>query len=277
MSKRDFCKGTVILNKTEFDKYDYYKRSVQTPDVEAEFLTKTFKELRGNAPAKCREDFCGTFAVSCEIAKLDSSVEAYGVDIDEEPIKYGEEKNLSLLNEEEKRRVHVSQGSVLDAGALPESNLAFALNFSYFSFKERRVLKSYYENVYQSLSSDGVFVMDCFGGSQCYEANEEETEHEEDGFSYFWDQESYNPITNEAQFYIHFQRDGEGKREKVFSYDWRMWSIPELRDLLLEAGFKDVKVYWEGTDDDGEGDGVYTETKQGEECESWVAYIVALK
>ena len=265
------------MSNTKFDKYDYYKRSVQTPDVEAEFLIKTFKELRGSAPTKCREDFCGTFAVSCEIAKLDSSIEAYGVDIDEEPIQYGKEKNLSLLNEEDKRRVHVSQGSVLDAGALPESNLAFALNFSYFSFKERRVLKSYYENVYQSLSSDGVFVMDCFGGSQCYEANEEETEHEEDGFSYFWDQENYDPITNEAQFYIHFQRDGEAKREKVFSYDWRMWSIPELRDILLEVGFKEVKVYWEGTDDDGEGDGVYTETKQGEECESWVAYIVALK
>ena len=45
--------------------------------------------------------------------------------------------------------------------------------------------------------------MDCVGGSECYEANEEETDHEDDGFSYFWDQDSYNPITNEAQFYIH--------------------------------------------------------------------------
>ena len=43
--------------------------------------------------------------------------------------------------------------------------------------------------------------MDIFGGSECYEANEEETEH--DDFSYFWDQDSYDPVTNEAMFYIH--------------------------------------------------------------------------
>jgi hypothetical protein len=119
--------------------------------------------------------------------------------------------------------------------------------------------------------------MDCFGGSECYEANEEETDHEDDGFSYFWDQDSYNPITNEAQFYIHFQRDGETKREKVFSYDWRLWSIPELRDILTDVGFKKTTIYWEGTDENGEGDGVYTPTEQGEDCESWVAYIIASK
>ena len=192
------------MNTAEFDKYDYYKKSVQTPDVEAEFLTKTYKDLRGYAPGKFREDFCGTFAVSCEVAKLDSSAQVYGVDIDEEPIQYGRENNLSQLSPESAERVQLSQGSVLDPEALPESNLVCALNFSYFSFKERSVLKRYYENVYHSLSSDGIFIMDCFGGSQCYESNEEETEHEEDGFSYFWDQDNYNPITNEAQFYIHF-------------------------------------------------------------------------
>ena len=75
--------------------------------------------------------------------------------------------------------------------------------------------------------------------------NEEETEH--DGFSYFWDQDSYDALTNFGQFYIHFKRKGEKKREKVFSYDWRLWSIPELKECLLEAGFEKTVVYWEGT------------------------------
>lgn len=263
------------MSLPEFDKYEYYKKSVQTPDVEAEFLTKTFKDLRGYFPKKCREDFCGTFAISCEITKLNPEVSVDGVDLDVEPLQYGKEKNYSLLSESQKSRIRIHESDVLDP--LPEAQLAFALNFSYSLFKRREVLKRYFQNVYNSISDDGVFVMDCFGGSECYEANEEETEHEEDGFSYFWDQSSYNPVTNEAQFYIHFQRKGEEKREQVFSYDWRLWSIPEIRDLLSEVGFKESKVYWEGTDEDGEGDGVYTPTEQGEDCESWVAYIVAAK
>lgn len=264
------------MNTSEFDKYHYYKHSVQTPDVEAEFLTKTFSKIRGYLPEKCREDFCGTFAVSCELVKLNPQITAFGVDFDTEPLSYGERENLSLLTKDQQKRVIIEKCDVL-TGNLPQSQLVCALNFSYFIFKDRQILNNYFQKVYDSLDDDGVFIMDCFGGSECYEENEEETEHEDEGFSYFWDQASYNPINNHAQFYIHFQREGEEKREKVFSYDWRLWSIPEIREILHEVGFKDTQVYWEGTDEDGEGDGVYTQTEQGEDCESWVAYIVGSK
>ena len=122
-----------------------------------------------------------------------------------------------------------------------------------------------------------MFVCDIFGGSQCYEPNEEETEHINKGFSYYWDQDSWDPVTNEAMFYIHFKRKGEKKREQVFTYDWRMWSIPELREILAEAGFSKSFVYWEGTTADGEGDGDFKQVESGEDCESWVSYVAATK
>ena len=56
-----------------------------------------------------------------------------------------------------------------------------------------------------------------------------------------------------------------------------MWSIPEIRELLEEAGFKSSVVYWEGTDKDGDGDGEFYQVTEGEECESWIAYIVGVK
>jgi hypothetical protein len=57
-----------------------------------------------------------------------------------------------------------------------------------------------------------------------------------------------------------------------------MWSLPELRDILLEVGYKNVGFYWEGTDSDGDGDGNYSRTVDPkEECEAWVAYLVAEK
>jgi hypothetical protein len=152
-----------------------------------------------------------------------------------------------------------------------------AMNFSYFVFHRRQTLLAYFRSALATLHDDGVLVLDCLGGSACQEANEEERPDEEGGYSYFWAQESFDPITHRAVFHIHFQRRGEAKREKVFSYDWRMWTIPELAEALREVGFAKVNVYWEGVTEDGKGDGNYVVSQQGDECQTWIAYLVALK
>ena len=95
--------------------------------------------------------------------------------------------------------------------------------------------------------------------------------------TYFWDQENFAPISHNASFHIHFKRKGERKRKKVFSYDWRLWTLPEIKDLLQEAGFRKTHVYWEGTNRNGEGDGKFVRTNKGEDCQAWVAYIVSEK
>jgi hypothetical protein len=46
--------------------------------------------------------------------------------------------------------------------------------------------------------------------------------------------------------------------------------------MLTDAGFT-PHVYWEGSDGDGEGNGVFTRSSKGEADESWIAYIVAEK
>jgi hypothetical protein len=30
----------------------------------------------------------------------------------------------------------------------------------------------------------------------------------------------------------------------AFTYDFRLWMLPEVIECLYEAGFKDVKVWW---------------------------------
>ncbi len=258
----------------EFDKYYYYNQSVQSADVDVKFFRESYEELKGKLPKTFREDFCGTFKLSCEWVKLNPHFESYGVDLDPEPIEYGKQNYLPELLEDQQKRVHIEQGNVLDAG-LPSTDIIAACNFSYFIFKERETLKKYFANNLKALKDDGIFILDIFGGSECYEPNEEETEH--DGFSYYWDQDSWDPVTNEATYFIHFKVKGQKKVKKAFVYDWRMYSIPEIKDILLEAGFKNVHVYWEGTDEDGEGDGEFKRVTKGEDCESWVAYIVAEK
>lgn len=257
-----------------FDKYEYYQKAVQSPEDDASFVEKAYWCARGKEARIMREDFAAAFALTCAWVEKHPNNVGIAVDIDEEPLEYGAANYLSKLTNEEKSRVSILKENVLKRD-LPKADAIAALNFSYMGFKTRKVLKEYFENCIRTLNEDGILILDCFGGGSTQEPNVHETEH--DDFSYFWDQDTFNPVTNESQFYIHFKRKGEKKRERVFSYDWRLWGLTELRDLLDEVGFKSTVVYWEGTDEDGDGDGVFTPTETGDECESWVAYIVALK
>ncbi len=258
----------------DFDKYSYYRRAVQAPDSDVVFLRETYKEIRGKEPQILREDFCGTFSICCEWVKLSPKNRAYGIDLDSEPILYGLSHYMPKLQPSQRERVSVLQENVLNPG-LPKADIIAAMNFSHFIFKDRAMMKSYFHNCYGTLKPGGILVTDVFGGSQCHEANEEKTDHKD--FTYFWEQETFDPVSNSAVFHIHFKPRGQKKIEKVFTYDWRMWSIPELRDMMHETGFRKTHVYWEGTTRSGEGDGIFRQVEKGEECQAWIAYVVGEK
>lgn len=259
----------------KFDKYKIYTQAVQSPETDVQFFKKVYRQTRGKRPHFFREDFCAAYAISCAWVQDKKDHVAFGVDLDPEPLDYGHENNLPYLSKEEQRRLFILEADVLKVNT-PKMDIVAAMNFSYFFFKERTKLKAYFAKVYKDLKKDGIFILDCFGGSMTQEPNEENTKHR--SFTYYWDQEGYDPVSGEAKFYIHFKRKGEGfVREKVFTYDWRLWSIPELRDILTEVGFKGVDVYWEGTKKNGTGDGVFKKVTKGEHCEAWIAYVVAVK
>jgi SAM-dependent methyltransferase len=258
--------------KLVFDKYDLYRDAVQSPEADVDFFRKAYKELRGGTAEIFREDFCGTFLLSTTWVKNRPKNKAWAVDIDPEPLEYGRSHYWNRLSASAKNRLKIFEGDVL-SGKLPEADIAAALNFSYFSFKKREQLKRYFANALNSLRKKGLFIIDVFGGTQCSDGIEDKLKR--NGFYYFWDQENFDPVTNEALFHIHFQLKGHKKTKNVFTYDWRMWTIPELRDLLSEVGFKKTHVYWEGTNRKGEGDGKFSRTEQGEACSSWIAYIAA--
>lgn len=259
--------------KILFDKYELYRKAVQSAENDVVFIRDTYKELKGKPPRVFREDFCGTFALSTEWIKLNPRHEAIGIDLDPEPMAYGRQHYLSKLKPDEQRRMKLLEGNVLDP-SLPKADIIAAMNFSYFCFKQRDVLKKYFANALKTLNKDGMFLVDIFGGSQCYDAIEDTIKHE--GFTYYWDQTNFDPVTNEALFHIHFRVGGK-KIEQVFTYDWRLWSISEIRDIMMEVGFRKTHVYWEGTAKDGSGDGNFTRVDHGESCESWIAYVVGEK
>jgi hypothetical protein len=142
-------------------------------------------------------------------------------------------------------------------------------------------LRAYFENARTGLSADGILVLDLFGGTETMDILEEERDVDDADFTYVWDQDRFNPVTNEILCHIHFNFPDRSKLKHAFTYDWRLWSIPEVRELLEEAGFSKVRVYWEEfvddeeDDDELEGTGNYYEVQEVENQESWVIYIVA--
>ncbi len=260
------------MKKQPFDKYVYYSRAVQSPDVDCQFVSDCYKGLRGIRPRILREDFCGAFAVCCEWARRHRLNRSIGIDLDPEPIEYGLINYLPELKPEQQERIHIVEGSVLTA-QVEKADVVLALNFSYYLFKSRIMLRQYFTRARRGLMPRGLFIVDCFGGKDSQEGNIESTKHKD--FTYFWEQVDFDPVSNEAMFHIHFKLKGEKKRrERVFSYDWRMWSIPEIREVMMEAGFKRTHIYWEGTTRKGEGDGNFKRVEEGEACDGWIAYVV---
>lgn len=258
------------------DIHELYELSVQNVEHEIEFLQTTFKSLAGRTAYLLREDFCGTASASCQWVRQGKKYQAIGVDIDPSVLEWGRKHRIGRLDTEDQARVSLIESDVMTAET-PKVDILVAFNFSYFIFDTRDAVRAYFKRAYDALKDDGIFFCDLFGGPEAQEETREKTKHKKHGFTYIWHQAKFNPITNFIRCHIHFKfRDGS-KIKKAFTYEWRLWSAPELRELLLEAGFSKATVYWEGEDEDGDGNGEFTPSEKGEADLAWIAYIVAEK
>ncbi len=267
--KRITINGKILSTN---ERYEFYEASVQNPKGDIDFISSKFKKLYGTPPISLREDFAGTSFLTCEWVKTDKQRISFGIDLDQTPLEYGRRTHYETLTADQKKRVQIIQGNVLDNFSF-KTDIIVAFNFSYYIFKTRAMLIHYFSKVRQGLNYRGMFFLDLFGGTEGFQVLEEQSKKE--GFTYIWDCQSFNVVNHECQYYIHFEVNGV-RYERAFSYDWRMWTMVELREILIEAGFSKTFVYWEGDDGKGGGDGKFALTNEAENCLSWVAYIAAI-
>jgi SAM-dependent methyltransferase len=272
-------KKTVVPHR-----HTLYEAAVQSVDVDIDFVQRIYKKYRGRTFARLREDFCGTASLSCEWARRGEKNHAWGVDLHGPTLEWGRKNRLALLGKSAKR-VHLIQADVRSA-AIPKTDVAVAFNFSYSVFKERELLRDYFSAVRRSLRRGGIFLVDALGGQETMgELVEKRKVHkskERDGtrvpgFTYVWDQARFNAINHDLLCHIHFHLKDGKKIRKAFTYDWRLWTLPELRELMQAAGFASSEVYLDGWDEDEEeGDGIYRRRTFFENQQSWVAYVIGL-
>jgi SAM-dependent methyltransferase len=256
------------------DIHELYEQAVQTVDVEVEFLRDNYRALRGRDALSLREDFCGTASLACEWVRTGRERHAIGVDIDAAVLDWGRRNRVARLPEKARARLELLNDDVRTVRTEPV-DIVGAFNFSYFCFKTREEMRRYFARVRQALKADGIFFLDVFGGPDASDLTKEQTKI--DGFTYIWEQAEFEPVTSRILCHIHFKFPDGSKIKRAFTYDWRLWTLPELRELLAEAGFSKTRVLWEGDDGDGSGNGEFTEHATGVADLAWIAYIVAEK
>ncbi len=251
------------------DRHVLYQQAVQEPSVDIELMDRAFRETTGRRALSLREDFCGTALISCEWVKTRKDRTAIGVDLDAPTLDWGREHNLARIKKAAKR-ITLLEKNVLDV-VEPKVDIVCAFNFSYCVFHERQQLLDYFRSVRESLVDDGVFFLDNHAGTSAIEEEWEERELKK--FTYIWEQKPVDGITHRGVRKIHFRFPDGSMLKSAFHYDWRMWSVPELRDVAAEAGFSRVDVYAEYLDEDGEASSDLDKVDHYETEDSWLPYL----
>lgn len=267
------------LTAKNADRYVLYQASVQEPDADLDFVDRVFRKAHGKVPTRLREDFCGTALTASRFIARRATNTAIGVDLDPVPLAWGRKHILSKLSDEQRARLTLIEGDVLGGPALKASgkvggvDVVLALNFSYWCFHTREVMKRYFEQARAALAPGGRFILDIMVGSDVLVEQTERTRKK--GFTYVWEQRRYDPLSGSYTAAISFEFATGRAMKDAFVYHWRLWTIPELRDILREAGFKTIETYAEGEDANGNGTGVYVKKASCAAERCVLAYVVA--
>ncbi|EXB38466.1 hypothetical protein L484_022367 [Morus notabilis] len=188
----------------------------------------------------------------------------------------------------------VSEGSTSAASdknmrdlLLPARDIVCAFNYSCCCLHTRVELVSYFKHALEALSKKGgIFVMDLYGGTSSEQKLRLQRKFA--NFTYVWEQAEFDIIERKTKISLHFHLQKQQKKLRhAFSYSWRLWSLPEIKDCLQEAGFRSVHFWLRQMPDTGENrstvgfgagrDIKYEEMKHFEQQDAWNAYIVGVR
>jgi len=243
-----------------FDRHDLYERTVQSPEKVVTFL----RGIHGRSPVVLGEDFCGTASVSRAWVRLVQEGTAVAVDHDPSVL----ERAQSAGNPGRLERIQGDVREATDPGR-HAADVIFVGNFSIGEIHERPDLLRYLARSRERLRKGGVFVCDTYGGPSAFRTGAVERSHWIEGgvrIRYVWEQRQADPFTARVVCAMHFRLERGGEIfqsiEDAFVYRWRLWSVPELRETMLEAGFAWTEVRSELYGDPGIGLGVAGEASR---------------
>uniref|UniRef100_A0A0D3EWI0 Uncharacterized protein n=1 Tax=Oryza barthii TaxID=65489 RepID=A0A0D3EWI0_9ORYZ len=178
-----------------------------------------------------------------------------------------------------------SANSTMSDLVLPARDIICAFNYSCCCLHRRKDLVLYFRHAFNALSKrGGIFVMDVYGGTSS--ERKLRLQRRFPSFTYFWEQEEFDIISHQTRISLHFQAGKKQMLRHAFTYHWRLWSIPEIKDCLEEAGFKSIHVWireMPNTQSSGNAkeynanrDVKYEELQHFNQADAWNAYVVGV-
>ncbi|EES01784.1 uncharacterized protein LOC8058944 [Sorghum bicolor] len=175
--------------------------------------------------------------------------------------------------------------STMSEATFPGRDIICAFNYSCCCLHSRKDLVLYFRHVCSALSKrGGIFVMDVYGGTSS--ERKLRLQRKFPSFTYFWEQDEFDIISRQTRISLHFQAGKKQMLKHAFTYHWRLWSIPEIKDCLEEAGFKSVHIWireMPNTQSSGNTkeynanrDVKYEESQRFNQGDAWNAYIVGV-
>ncbi len=249
------------------DRHGLYERAVQDPDADVDVVERVL-DASGRPARRLREDFSGTAALAASWVGRGPERTAVAVDLDPAVHEWARRYRVPAL-EEAAARLRLVTADVRD-GPGDGFDAIVAFNFSYGVFRTRAALRGYLRSALRALAPGGALLLDSFGG---WDAQKELVERRRlrDGVTYVWEQQRFDPITHAIRCAIHFEFARGRPLRKAFEYDWRLWSLPELTELLAEAGFEGIEVLWDVSTGAAAR---YRPRASGRNQAGWIAYVV---
>lgn len=260
-------------------KFELYQRSVQNAKKESEFFRKTYRLIYNKVAEKFREDFCGTGLLSCEWVKGNVMNTAVGLDIDQETLDWGIENNVNNLCSGSDRVKLLNQNVLDEFDITQKFEIICSLNYSHFLLPQRKMILKYFTNMVKNLDQKGIFILDFYGGSHIY--RDHKYQHNKSSNFYEFSGNQMNIISNTSKCSLNYKIK-KNKYKPMFSFNFRIYSIIELREALEEVGLNKFKLYIKEINDDDEDD--YAEYEEVDidseyypESERLTGYLIAYR
>ncbi len=227
------------------EKHDLYEACVQSPPE----MTLMLRAIHGDQPRILGEDFAGTAALSRHWVANVPEGTAVAVDLDEGELgRAGQMPGVRTI--------------VADVREISDPvDCLFVGNFSIGYLHTRDELMGYLRHARKRMNAGGVFVCDTYGGESAYHLGSVDRDVALPGglrCVYRWEQREADPLTAMVTDVLHFRvfdvDEVVADFPDAYVYRWRLWSVPELRDAMAEAGFTRTDIYSnlpDAVDDEG--------------------------
>jgi len=252
-----------------------YDLCVQNAPAAVRFIDAARRNLRLPRAMSLREDFSGGGGLALAWVASHKSRTAVAVD-----------HNAAVLA----RLAHRPRLTPIAASVLRchrRADVIAATNFPLGYFHTRAALLQYLTLTRKRLQPGGTFIADMYGGPSAFHTGTQRQTFHLVGATrkgtpvrYEFEQRAADALTGRVTNALHFTVGTGNKALRLrdaFTYDWRLWTIPELADACSESGFTHTEFHdFEGGALDDQARFHTRPLAHGEDLPTnWVVYLVA--